>query len=108
VTLDGQPVADAKVTFVPVNEGQGMSATGITDENGAFRLTAAVRGDVAAEPSAGILPGDYYVGVVETISAEKAKQGRVVPKKYNNPKESGLKFTVKEGENTIDIHLASE
>jgi len=108
VTLDGQPVADAMVTFVPVNEGRGRPATGITDENGAFRLRATAAGDAATEPGAGVLPGDYYVGVVETPSPEKAEQGTVVPKKYNDPRESGLKVTVKKGKNTIDIHLATE
>jgi hypothetical protein len=34
VTLDGQPVEGATVTFVPVAEGQGAPATGMTNAQG--------------------------------------------------------------------------
>ncbi len=40
VTLDGSPVAGATVTFVPVQDGVGASATGKTDEQGNYVLTA--------------------------------------------------------------------
>jgi len=106
VTLDGQPVADATITFVPVNDGQGTAATGITDENGDFRLTAA--GESTAEPSTGIPPADYYVGVVGAIRRETEESETGVPKKYGNPKESGLRFTVEAGRNKIHIELTTE
>lgn len=108
VTLDGMPVANATVTFVPVDMKQGRPATGITDEDGTFSLKVTAWGNAATEPTAGVLPGDYYVGVVESASPEKSKQRTVVPKKYNDPRKSGLKVTVKKGSNKIDIHLASE
>ncbi len=49
VTLDGQPVAEATVMFVPVTEGQGLSATGMTDAKGVYRLTAANKGGATAQ-----------------------------------------------------------
>lgn len=124
VTLDGQPVPDATVTFVPVQEGNGASATGTTDSEGKYRLTAMASG-ASAEAGAGTLPGEYYVGVmkvnlpaVPTSEEALAPQGKqrptsaplthVVPQKYNVPKDSGLKATVKEGKNDIPITLTSK
>ena len=57
VTLDGQPVAEATVTFQPVTEGQGVSATGITDENGVYKLTAVGMGAAGAKAQSGTLAG---------------------------------------------------
>jgi hypothetical protein len=131
VTLDDKPVAGATVRFQPVTQGQGMSAYGTTDENGVYKLTAAVTGETTAEPEAGTLPGEYYVGVEKTtvespMSQEEAEEkgvewkppeeGKeagtttyVIPQKYNTPKESGLKKTVKAGEkNNIPLKLTSE
>jgi hypothetical protein len=129
VTVDDKPVEGATVTFVPVNEGQGMSATGTTDANGVYKLTATVTGDQEAEPGAGTLPGDYYVGVIKTefasvVSEEEAEEQGVeyeggpepgadedmtfvVPQKYNIPKDSGLQVTVSEGDNDIPLKLTT-
>ena len=133
VTLDGEPVAGATVTFQPVDQEQGVSATGKTDANGVYKLTAVPTGELAAEPGAGTLAGEYYVGVVKTsfpmmeddegeeeegttggVTEEVADASEsdsitfIVPQKYNNPRESGLKKTVKAGENEIPIELTSE
>jgi len=131
VTLDGEPVPDATVTFVPVNKGQGMSATGRTDEQGKYTLTAVGGpGGVAGEPGAGTLPGEYYVGVAKAVSSggeiqeeqegqeveeqsgpkppEEPKIEHVIPPKYNNPRESGIKVTVKKGKNVIPIELTTK
>ncbi len=40
VKLDGQPLADAKVTFLPKDK-ENASFTGTTDATGKFELTAA-------------------------------------------------------------------
>ena len=130
VTLDGKPVPDATVTFVPVTAGQGASATGYTDANGVYKLTAVAVGETSAsgEAEAGTLPGEYLVGVTKSVtvapmSAEEAetkgipykepsvnevpKTTHVVPQKYNDPQKSGLKATVTDGENTIPLELKS-
>ncbi len=131
VTLDGEPVPEAVVTFVPVTEGQGVSATGTTDANGVYTLTAAITGEKAGEAGAGTLPGEYLVGVAKTIvesplSEEEAEEKGVeyvpstgdpgadttftyvVPEKYNSPRDSEIKVTVAAGENDIPIELTSE
>lgn len=64
VTLDGQAVEGATVTFVPVQEGAGAAATGMTDAAGKYRLTAVGEGQGGAA-GAGTLPGEYYVGVLK-------------------------------------------
>jgi len=53
VKLDGQPVVNASVVFIPQNPG-GREAYGSTDANGAFRLTT-------TKPDDGALPGKYKV-----------------------------------------------
>lgn len=129
VTLDGEPVPEATVMFSPVTEGQGMAATGNTDANGVYELTAASTGEGAAKAGAGTLPGEYYVGVIKSVtetgmSEEEAHEKgveyvapapgeapevtHVVPVKYNSPKDSGLKVTVEAGSNDIPIKLTSE
>jgi hypothetical protein len=131
VTLDGQPVPGATVTFVPVVGSSGASATGTTDSEGKYELTAVGAGS-GAQPGAGTLPGEYNVGVrkvsVPEVQSEEQKAGlgsenagppsngqrpqdaqltHIVPQAYNDPQKSGLKFTVKEGENDIPIPLVS-
>jgi hypothetical protein len=124
VTLDGEPVADATVTFVPVNPTQGASATGTTDSAGKYRLTAMKPG-FNPDPGSGTLPGEYYVGVMKvklpeqptSTEAAMPKEGQrptssaltyVVPQKYDNPQKSGIQKTVKEGKNDIPIELTSK
>jgi hypothetical protein len=53
VKLDGQPIANAAVVFIPQTPG-GREAYGSTDANGAFRLTT-------TKPDDGALPGIYKV-----------------------------------------------
>ncbi len=134
VTLDGQPLAGATVTFIPTQEGSGASATGITDSSGKYLLTAVGAG-LGAEPGAGTLPGEYYVGVVkdafpddpasrqerdvlalQSSSGDATKPSRpkamkvthIVPLKFNDPRKSGIKKSVQAGSNTIPVELTSK
>lgn len=128
VTLDGQPVSEATVTFLPVQEGTGASATGMTDSEGKYTLTAVGAG-IGAQPGAGTLPGEYYVGVVKaslpdipasadlgdsaksTATTERPREDvkitYLVPEKFRDPPTSGVKVTVKAGKNNIPIDLKS-
>lgn len=129
VTLDGEPVSGATVMFTPVTQGEGAAATGITDEQGVYKLTAISVGDAKGVPQAGTLAGEYYVGVTKTETQEPMNEEEayekgiaykptppgtgpppkyIVPQKYNNPKESGIKVTVESGNNDIPIKLSSE
>jgi Carboxypeptidase regulatory-like domain len=53
VTLDGQPLPNATVTFLPAS-GKGQQARGVTDASGNFRLETFKPGD-------GAVPGEYKV-----------------------------------------------
>lgn len=124
VTLDDKPVPGATVTFAPVDDSQGVPATGITDENGKYKLTT-IGGGTAGEAEAGTVAGEYYVGVkksefpkqVEDVNdpdygkapdPKKSNITYIVPKKYNNPRKSKLKITVEKGKkNDIPIELKS-
>ena len=128
VTLDGQPVPEATVTFVPVQDGVGASATGMTDAEGKYVLTAVGAG-IGAELGAGTLPGEYYVGVlkvslpdippsdklgdsaaVDSAAAKPPQDAQVtyiVPDKFRDPQSSGIQVTVKAGKNNIPIDLKS-
>ena len=123
VTLDGQPVAKATVTFAPASGGSG--AYGTTDDNGVYTLTT--QGGAAGK---GALPGEYQVAVIkeENVAPQPTPEERqkasaegrdiskdypaefksIVPKKYNAPQASGLTATVVKGKNTIDFDLKSE
>src|SRR5262249_39083032 len=93
LTLDGQPMEGAIVTFVPANPGKGEIAYGTTDKDGAFRLTT-------SKPNDGAVPGEYKVTVVYAEGPQappaqgmkdafqglqKAQSGPKKPPKYNIP-----------------------
>ena len=77
-----------------------ITVTRLTDENGAFTLSAAQ----SEQPNKGTTPGDYYVTVTrnkdEPSRTESTEFGPIkifdslIPKKYNNQNQSGLKATV--------------
>jgi len=127
VTLNGQPVAGATVVFVPKASGRGenapRAASGKTDEQGRYSLTTFGGND-------GAVPGEYFVKVskivtpsaaqaagasspeeAERLEVEAAMRGQQpeakneLPEKYNDPKTSGLSFTVEAKENTFNIEL---
>jgi len=127
VTLDGDPVAGATITFHP-NGPEGAAASGLSDENGNYRITVvqAIDGKQAA-PGSGTLPGKYTVTVrkVETeefISQEEAEEQGIpyqpsdqspavtyiVPKEYSKKDESGIEVEVKKGSNDIPLVLESK
>ncbi|MFO0976531.1 MAG: hypothetical protein U0996_09045 [Planctomycetaceae bacterium] len=127
VTLDGNPVDGATVTFEPVNGGR--PCFGTTDLEGRFAITSYEEGD-------GAPVGDHYVSVIKITGpgaaapaaadsamslsdiappgsdkdkAEDPDKGTVylVPRKYINAKTSGLKVTVPDGgSTTLDIKLS--
>ena len=122
VTLDGTPVANATVGFVPKDDGAGRAAFGQTDDVGHYELST-------LKPSDGALPGEYYVTItaVDIIQSEKAqelanefgsiasdlpqakpKENWRVPKSYSETESSGLEYVVKPGRNTADWILQSK
>jgi hypothetical protein len=123
VTLDGQPLENALVTFTP--EGGGRGASGVTDASGKYLLATAGQ--------AGAVPGTHRVTVttlnqgqatnmadvpsdseaymkqatgVDTSAYDKAETQEKIPAKYNT--ESTLVKEVTAGTNVIDLQLTSE
>ena len=110
VTLDGQPVEGATVTFSPV--GETRAAVGKTDAQGKFRLAI-------SSSLQGAMPGEYHVSIAKertegVMTPEEAqayfeRTGQPppsptvideLPAQYKNPATSGLKATVDAGGST--------
>ena len=69
VTLNGEPVEGAMVTFVPVADGSSARmAVGTTDARGRYTLTVAEGGS----PGRGTTEGEYKVTVAKRISHDHA------------------------------------
>lgn len=128
VTLDGTPVPGAVVTFTPAQANAGAPATGMSDAQGKYTITAAGLGEgKSAASGAGTLPGEYLVGVVKDESPKipgsndpdykMPEPGKtppaptvthVVPQQFNDPQTSGIKVTVQAGKNDIPIKLTTK
>ena len=105
VTLDGQPLADAAVNFVPVDGGP--VASGVTDDQGRFSL--------ATVNKAGAVPGQHHVTITKQIVTGITEDGTIepgeiqtewiVPERYSKPDTSGLTATVggQQKEHTFDL-----
>lgn len=61
VTLDGEPVEGATVTFIP--DGSGLQASGRTGSDGVFRLSTRTTGD-------GVAHGTYKVIIVKATGKQ--------------------------------------
>jgi hypothetical protein len=122
ITLGGQPVEGASVTFVPKSD-SGRPASGTTDASGKFKLQSYLS---PSSSPAGALPGDYTVTVAKLQAAgamtpdEMAKQmgggkgaamagpKHLLPEKYSTS-QSGLTATVKAGDkNDFSFDLQKE
>ncbi len=108
ITVDGQPLQtadDVKVTILFQPESGGAPATGLVDTNGQYTLSTG--GDE------GITPGEYLVTCAVTQLIPPATPGgtpggrRISDPKYANAATSGLRLSVKAGDNQYDIALNS-
>jgi hypothetical protein len=92
VLLDGKPLADAAVQFVPQEKGR--DATGQTDKNGRFSMSTLQPGD-------GVLPGTYKVviapptGVADTTQYGSADDAMAAASKTPAKKTAGPPFPQK-------------
>lgn len=95
VTLDGEPLARADITFQP--EGAQRASIARTDDNGRFEL-AYKRG----EP--GAIVGKHTVHI--EVSSEVVKNPPPIPARY--AEKSELSYQVESGSNEINIDLKSD
>lgn len=123
VKLDGEPLSQASVTFIPITEeGTIESAGGYTNDKGVYRLTS---GNGDAEK--GAVAGEYRV-LVSKISSKSLgessggvynpgpsgyavtyEQTQLLPKIYQDRENSPLTATVKKGKNKkMDFELSSK
>ena len=99
VTLDGKPLPDAFVQFVPV--GEGASSFGKTESDGTYRMKF-------SDSEYGAFIGSNQV-VIRTGDVKADNSGstpELVPNAYNN--NTTLTADVKKGKNTFDFDLKSD
>jgi hypothetical protein len=92
VRMDGKPLAEATMVFVPVKK-EGQRATGTTNEDGGYELTTGGN-------KKGARAGEYVVVITKKVAGKS-----VLPAVYGSEKTTPLKCTVKEGRNQFDIQL---
>jgi hypothetical protein len=93
VTLDGKPLSDATVMFVPE---KGFAAAGTLQPDGTFRL-------ISGRPGNGAVIGSHKVAV---MPADPLKAH--FPAKYQNAETSGFSVEVKAGKNSFEFDLPSD
>jgi hypothetical protein len=102
VTLDGEPLPDAEITFHPETQG-GSISIGSTNESGEYEMKFTRHRE-------GAMLGKHLVQI--TTALERFEGGRMirakerVPVKYNQRSE--LTATVEPGNNSIDFKLMSD
>jgi hypothetical protein len=94
VTLDGQPVKDAELTFIPQNVPTTMISYGHTDDAGHYSLAFTAT-------KTGAIPATHHVRI--EVGGKNAMK---LPKKYHQ--EGSVTAEVKEGQNVLDLKLTSQ
>jgi hypothetical protein len=105
VTFQGKPMTKGTVSFISTEPGR-PNANGVITPDGTYNLHTENFGS-------GAVLGDYNVMIGGTDPIEynvplpgtAPKIAQTIPKKYEDPKTSGLKETVKSGANSIDFDL---
>ena len=99
VTMDGEPVGNASITFYPT---QGRSSTAVCDSEGKYELAQ-------TRDRAGAAIGEHKVTVIQdSLDVEEGVKKVKIPKKYGDRQKTDLTETVKGGSNEINIELKSE
>lgn len=113
VTLDGKPAAGAPVMFTPTSPGQ--PAIGVADDSGKFSLSTpsgtqkipigSYRVSVRHVKVSGIVSKDGLSGEVQPGGL---KEEWITPKRYGDPKTSGIEIEVKPGMGPVKLELVTE
>ena len=112
VTLDGQPLAGASLTFMPVEGTVGQGGTGSTDDAGKYEM-------IHFRAGKGAEPGKYKVVISKLVmqdgspippgthSAAELATKNAVPPQYSDYNATTLTATVEAGGKPIDFALTS-
>jgi hypothetical protein len=109
VTLDGQPLTDASITFIPTGETVGDAAHGRTGPDGTYELEA--------RDGKGLAPGQYKVVISKWLRPDGTPPPPDVPPidsdaketihpNYSDVERTVLRATVSEGGGKIDFPLS--
>jgi len=115
VTLDGSPLKDCTVTFVPAEGSSGVQSYGKTNASGEYKLQT-----MQGAADAGTTPGEYKVSfkcfeTIETgtttdddgVEVPETESRSLLPEKYEDSKTSGFSASVVKGSNTFNFDLTS-
>ena len=116
VTLDGQPMAEVFVQFIPKTPGSGEVAGGYSDQTGKYRLTS-----TNGSAGQGAMTGEYTVTVSKVEITETYPPGadtnevsptvtkkELFPDVYTDQTKSPITKSVSAGKNVIDIEVSSK
>ena len=112
VTFKGEPLSKATIAFIPVDpDGEAVFASGMTDDNGRFTLTAAQFGDEGR----GTTPGEYLVTIrrnkdepsrtIPTDYGPASVYDSLIPQRYASQATSGLQAVVERKRNSFTFDL---
>ena len=107
VTLDSEPVAEARVIFAPPDGG--VPAYGVTNAKGIYEVTAVQGGG----KDKGTVVGRYLVGVSKlqsTMVSEnpiRYETKHLLPLVYSDPEQSQFEVNVVKGKNEFNFDLKS-
>ncbi len=107
VTIDAEPLTHGTVAFYAGSKNTGQAATGAIQPDGTFRVQTGQSGKLA--------PGEYAVTVTASTPSIPNPDGGpptpgelITPANYASVATSGLRYSIRSGENTIDVVLVTE
>jgi hypothetical protein len=114
VTFDTKPLSGVTVTFIPTGGTRGTGATGFTDKDGKYELSAIHRGKgtpvgtYRVSASKWVTPDGSDFPVSSKVSPYDSNAREFLSSKYTHRDQTVLKATVHDGPNTIDFPLTSK
>jgi hypothetical protein len=108
VTIDGEPAANVRITFQPVDEAN-QAASGTVESDGSYTLYTGVSG------TPGAMAGKYKVVLTPDMGADTSYMDSggtappdtsgEVPEEYRDPTTTPKEVEVTAGQNSIDIEI---
>jgi hypothetical protein len=108
VTLDGAPVTEAGVMFVPNDSSLGPPATGVTDAEGWFSLVTANRTGALVGDHRVVISKDEVITIPQRRGLPIYRTRYLLPPKYGSVDTSGLTATVIDDDNEFEFKLSAK